>query len=74
MNKIKILNIEEIDELIEGIEDGNIIIGGEFNSTPEEIEEFAILRKKHMDNMSPEKKEELRKFVEKLRKEDKDIS
>lgn len=72
MKKIKILNSKEVDDLIEGIGNGDIIIDGRNSKpmTPEEVEEFRKIRKEHYDALSAEEKEEIEAFAEKLRKED----
>ena len=71
MKKVKILNKDEIDDLIEGIGNGDIIIDGrDSKMTPEELEEMKKHIQDHNDSMSPEEKEEIRAFAEKLRKED----
>jgi len=71
-NNMKILNNEEINDLIKGIEDGDIIIDG--RNAPEwtekEKEDYKKLRQEHSDAMTYDEKEEIKKLVEKLRKED----
>jgi hypothetical protein len=69
---MKILNTEEINALIKGIENGDIIIDSSDMTpmTPEDHEEYRNLRQEHYDAMTYDEKEEIKKLVEKLRKED----
>ena len=75
MKKVKILNKDETDDLIKGIEDGDIIIGGsDIKMTSEEVVDFKKMLREHYDALSPKEKEEIRLFSEKLRKEDENTS
>ena len=72
---MKFLKENEINSIIKGIEDGDIIIG-DINKTemsPDEIEKFKIERKRRYDLMSDEDKEHIKKLSKKYRKEDKDF-
>ena len=69
---MKFLNNKEFNILIKGIENGDIIIDGRDapKMTQEEIDEFKKKRQEHMDAMSPEKRKEIKDFVEKLRNDE----
>jgi hypothetical protein len=73
---MKILNTEEINKLIEGIENGDIVIDSSDMTpmTPEDHEEYKKLRQERVDAMTYDEKEEMKKLIEKLRKEDESTS
>lgn len=72
---MKILNTEEINNLIEALENGDIVIDSR-NMPPmteEDHKEFRKLRQERHDAMTEDEKEEINKLVERLRKEDENI-
>ena len=71
---MKILNTEEIDNLIKALENGDIVIDSRDMPpmTEEDHKEYLKLRKERHDAMTEDEKEEINKLVERLRKEDND--
>lgn len=70
----KELNMDEINDLIKGIEDGDIIIGNSepIKLTEEERKELKKRRQEHYNSLSDEEKQHIHDLSERFKNKDRD--